>query len=206
MNVKKCSVCEKIKNIDEYYYQNKYSNKRGKYLYYNPECKKCTKERADKWRVQPENRESFLKSQKKRNKRFIPQMRESANRRRKEGKHKLWQVNNKEKIKEYNKYRVINKTHAISNEEWEKCKMFFANSCAYCGIEEKEAKITTGNSLHKEHVVHNGSNDITNCVPACKSCNSRKWAFALKDWYNDDNPVFSATRLARINMWLNSFS
>lgn len=52
--------------------------------------------------------------------------------------------------------------------EWrEKCAMF-NNFCFYCG----EAK-----PLSRDHLVplcRGGPNDISNIVPACKSCNSRK--------------------------------
>ncbi len=52
--------------------------------------------------------------------------------------------------------------------EWiEKCAMF-ANLCAYCG----EAKLLTVD--HKVPLSRGGSNDITNIVPACGPCNSRK--------------------------------
>lgn len=52
--------------------------------------------------------------------------------------------------------------------EWlEKCAMF-ANLCAYCG----EAKLLTRD--HKVPLSRGGTDDITNIVPACKSCNSKK--------------------------------
>lgn len=53
-------------------------------------------------------------------------------------------------------------------QEWrEKCELF-ANLCAYCG----EARPLTVD--HKMPLSRGGSNDITNIVPSCKRCNSKK--------------------------------
>ena len=56
--------------------------------------------------------------------------------------------------------------------------------------------------LHKEHVDHNGANDLSNCVPACQSCNSSKWEFDFNDWYCPNNPVFTQERYEKIVKWL----
>jgi hypothetical protein len=97
-----------------------------------------------------------------------------------------------------------NKNHKISKEEWETCKEYFNNSCAYCGISELLAKETQGQRLHKEHVIYNGANDLSNCVPSCRSCNSQKWEFELTEWYNINNINYSQDRFDKINSWLNS--
>ncbi len=58
--------------------------------------------------------------------------------------------------------------------------------------------------LHKEHVNHNGANDLSNCVPACYSCNSKKWIYEFEDWYNEGNEIFSQYRLDKIYKWLSN--
>lgn len=53
-------------------------------------------------------------------------------------------------------------------DEWlEKCALL-GNICIYCG----EAKPLTID--HKVPLCRGGRNDITNIVPACQSCNSKK--------------------------------
>jgi NAD-dependent DNA ligase len=56
--------------------------------------------------------------------------------------------------------------------------------------------------FHKEHVEHNGNNDITNCVPSCKSCNSSKHVSDLEEWYTPDNSIYCEQRLIKIKHWL----
>ena len=64
--------------------------------------------------------------------------------------------------------RLIGNGGSHTAQEWrDKCAMF-ANLCAYCG----EAKPLVRE--HKVPLVRGGTNDITNIVPACRSCNSRK--------------------------------
>ena len=203
MEGKQCSICKEVKNLSDYYYQNKKSNKKGDYIYYNPECKECTKSKYKKWvennldrkrentrqwRRKSENKHIFRNNQKK----YI-----------KGKKFKEWKKDNKDKFREYQIKRKMNKEHQISKEEWKFCLDYFDYSCAYCGMTEEDAKIKYNNYLHKEHVEHNGSNDISNCVPSCKSCNSKKWEYQLDEWYNCNNEVFSDTRLDKIQNWIN---
>lgn len=53
--------------------------------------------------------------------------------------------------------------------EWLDKLALFANLCAYCGM---GGPLTVD---HKIPLTRGGSNDITNIVPACKPCNSRKF-------------------------------
>lgn len=204
ITTKDCTDCKRHKPLSEFYQQKKTSKKSGEYVYYVPQCKECTKSRAIKWKG--ENRESFLESQKKRNKKFAMQMRENTKRRRENGEYRKWQQNNKDKIKEYQLQRTMNKTHDISNEEWINCKEHFNFACAYCGISEEEAKKEYGNFLHKEHVEHNGSNEIDNCIPACKRCNGLKWTFSMDEWYNELNDYYTPQRYEKIIGWLIKFT
>lgn len=112
--------------------------------------------------------------------------------------------NNKEKFLLYNKQRN-HKNHRITKCEWKSCLKYFNNQCAYCGLSASEHFVKIkGNmilqSLHKEHVDHEGLNDLSNCVPACKSCNDRKWLFTMEEWYREQD-YFDETRLTKIYKW-----
>ncbi len=176
-----------------------------KYIYYRPDCKECTKKRSTKWRENNSERFKELRKKCEDKPKSRTLKRKRNERLRQKGKVKLWQRNNPGKIREYNKYRELHKSHDIIEREWDACKLYFDNSCAYCGITEEEAKKAQGHLLHKEHVDHEGANDLSNCVPSCKSCNSRKWKYALEEWYTEDNDYYeyySLDRLNKIYKWL----
>lgn len=196
---KQCKICKETKPLDEYYSIEKTNSKGKEYTYFFPYCKKCSIERAknsnfDKelhkelckqWRNRPENRVSIRKH---------------LNKYRDKGGQLEWQRNNKNKIQEYaNQHQ----SHEITTKEWESCLKYFNYCCAYCGISEDDAKEKYNNYLHKEHVDHKGSNDLSNCVPACKSCNSEKWTHELEEWYKIGNPNYQKRRLNKILKWTN---
>jgi hypothetical protein len=56
--------------------------------------------------------------------------------------------------------------------------------------------------LHREHVDHQGDNDLSNCIPACMSCNASKGQYNIYEWYNEENDNFSSERLDKIHKWL----
>lgn len=206
INIKTCVTCKESKSLSEYYPQNKKKADGTHYIYYGNECKVCVKIRSTKWGEN--NRERKREHWRKYSK--LPHKRETQARISKEvresGKYLEWQRNNKNKIAGYTLSRA-NKIHNITAREWENCKEYFNHSCAYCGLHidehynryKGELKLT---DLHKEHVEHEGSNDITNCVPSCKSCNSSKHIFKLEDWYTPDNPNYSEERLNLIYKWI----
>ena len=205
---KECNICKLIKPLDDFYSQKKFSKAKGNYIYYNPYCKECAKVNANNWRRDPANRERVLASRKKSNQ--LPGhkiTKRLANAKlRENGQYKEWQQNNKDKLYQYGKNRREHKEHVITYQEWLDCLDYFNSSCAYCGMSEEQHLILHGQQLHKEHVDHEGVNDITNCVPSCKQCNSGKWEYELNEWYNDKNPVYSKTRYNRIIRWILSFS
>lgn len=156
-----------------------------------------------KWQENnPEANEKRIENHKQTFKRKYKK-RKNAKKQRENGYQKEYQQKYKDKLQLYALNRKMNKKHEISKDEWELCLDYFNHSCAYCGISEQEAKCTQGNYLHKEHVNHEGTNDLSNCIPSCKSCNSQKWKFTLDEWYNTDNPIFSQERLEKIYKWLN---
>ena len=163
---------------------------------------------------QERNREHYVNHRRIYNKRIRDENPEIREKDRKHGKEqresgytKQYYQKNKDYFYNYHKNRRMNKNHRISKAEWQLCKDYFNNSCAYCGLHQEEHFIKYGGEmkntdLHKEHVNHEGSNEINNCVPACQKCNSNKWSFKLEEWY-PAYEKYSAERLEKIYNWIN---
>jgi hypothetical protein len=115
-----------------------------------------------------------------------------------------YQRKNPEKMNKYSQNRKL-RNHEITKQEWQECKQYFNNSCAYCGMSYEEHKVRFKQDLNKEHVEHEGSNKIDNCIPACKSCNGQKWKYQLDEWFNKENPKYTEERYLKIISWLNKF-
>lgn len=207
---KVCSICEKDLPIVNFYSFMKTTAKGEDYVYTNPYCKQCTKDKSRKW--SKENRNNVNESKKKYN--TSPKGRKSRRKYNEkyvaEGKQLGWQRSNKDKVSEYQQDRFENKSHKISNAEWNSCKDYFGNSCAYCGLHINEHYIVFKGKrrlgdFHREHVGHEGENDLSNCVPSCKSCNSSKSTSDLEFWYSEKSELcnsFSYERLNKIKSWL----
>jgi hypothetical protein len=108
----------------------------------------------------------------------------------------------KEIFKRHSENRRKYKKHIIKPKEWLKCKEYFGNCCAYCGITDKEHKKLYKEQLHKEHVICDGRNDIKNCVPCCRNCNRSKDQKSLNNWYNTNNINYTYERYYKIYLWL----
>jgi len=119
--------------------------------------------------------------------------------RRENGYYKEMYKNNPEQFKKYNQQH---RNHNIADEQFESCKKYFKYERCFCGMSEEEAIIKYKQRLHKEHADDDGANDLSNCIPACKGCNSSKWKFELKRWYLQQD-FYSEERLQKINKWLN---
>lgn len=170
-----------------------------------PYCKKCNIKKSKQWGLR--NYEHSRKASR-------DWYQSEGNRERKNQRDREWRKLNKEYKKEYQlqwqrenkdrvkEYREQHKAHDITEEEWKGCLEYFNYSCAYCGTHQDKAKEKQGNLLHKEHVAHNGTDNLSNCIPACKSCNSKKWTFKLDEWYNLRNPIYDKNRMNRITKWL----
>jgi len=202
-----CTWCGKEKYLSDFYSRMLHSKNRGDYIYHHPECKQCTKDNAFKWTK--ENPVKRAEHQRKANEtpRKKEQMKKLSKASRDDGRYREWQRANKDKIDSYRENRQQNKKHEIKMKEWEDCKEYFNNECAYCGLHISEhfnryAGEMKWTDFHKEHVEHEGSNDITNCVPSCKSCNSSKFTFTLEEWYTSENDNYFEERLLKIYQWL----
>lgn len=71
----------------------------------------------------------------------------------------------------------------FNRSDWEKCKEFWNNACAYCG--------RTSQKLVRDHfipIAHPDSPGTVpwNIVPACPSCNSSKSESDPSGWYADE--------------------
>ncbi|MED1863273.1 HNH endonuclease signature motif containing protein [Fictibacillus nanhaiensis] len=185
---------------------NFYQTKSNKVDGFHPYCKKCATIKSTAWQqsIDPERRRAYFRKCDSSDRRKKIKSENNA-KRRAEGKEKTWRQQNKDKLSEYGKLRRMNKTHEITEEEWIECLEFFNYKCAYCGMTEEEHYNTIGQQLHKEHVEHTGANDITNCVPSCKNCNSQKWEFDFHDWYTEDKSQYSKRRYNKIIKWLMNF-
>jgi hypothetical protein len=202
IETKVCSWCNKEKPLSEFYSQKKHSKKRGDWIYYHPECKSCTSKRAREY-----NLAHYDIYSKKQTKLFNTEKGKKLNRKSSkkwaaDGKYKKWQQNNPEKLRIYQQNRR-HKKHDIIEEEWLSCKKYFGNTCAYCGMTLEEHYNIIGTDFHQEHVDHFGSNDLSNCVPSCKNCNSQKWEFKFEEWYSENNPNFTQERTNKILQWIN---
>lgn len=204
--MKDCSICGILKDLSEFYSQEKVTKDGEEYTYYRPDCKECTKKSNFERQINnPERRRKYVHKYNNSDKgRRL--FRNYAKKYRGDGRYKEWQNKNKDKIQVYNKVRRQYKEHDIAEQEWLDCLEFFNDSCAYCGISEADALKQYNHLLHKEHVEHYGANDITNCVPACRVCNSSKHLFDLNEWYYEGNPIYSKRRYNKIIKWLLSFT
>jgi hypothetical protein len=206
---RQCTKCNEWieENLENFYLKNKKKPELG----FSSQCKKCLIKSAGI--RQDENKEYYQEV--KRN--WYEQNKEQELNR-----YSNWYQDNKEHRREYmndfyqnnkdltRQYQVNRKpkNHKISKSEWIACKAYFGNCCAYCGLPiEKHLILRKGKLIlgdfHKEHYDDQGANDLSNCLPSCGSCNSKKWIHPFKEWYTPDNPIFSQERLDKINKWLN---
>lgn len=174
----------------------------------NPYCKKCEKFKNAKYTK--EHPEMHAKAMKKitntEHTKLVSGKR--SKRRRADGSFLEWQRSEQgkassKKSREKRQY----KEHTINEKEWQSCKEYFNYDCAYCGIHIENnyftrLGITKLGDFHKEHVNHEGSNELDNCVPSCQSCNSSKHEYNIEEWYVQQDS-FSEDRLNKIYRWIN---
>lgn len=198
---KLCRICESwIPMDDDHFYVKK--TRDG----YDSYCKDCSRKKYKKYRdehadiyiertykhyqenkeVYDERRTKWMKD----NEEFVKEYR------------KEWLKLNSEHMSEYYANRSANKKHEIDDEEWKSCLKFFDNSCAYCGIPQDTHKEITNQVLHKEHFDHEGANDLSNAIPACRRCNSSKWAHDVDNWYPQQK-YYDKNKLIKIRLWIN---
>ena len=205
INTKQCNDCKEIKLLDEFYvYKHVSKNGEIKFVVYSY-CKKCCVIRSRNYQKRNKEKYKIIKSNWGNTHLDLKHGRDrnwkKTNKDNYQEYQKTWRENNKDKIKTYTSKRY-HKNHKISEKEWDLCRKSFDYACAYCGMSEKEHKKKYNEQLHKEHVDPSGSNNITNCVPSCKECNSEKNIYLLDEWYNNNNIKFTQDRCDKIMEWI----
>ena len=115
-----------------------------------------------KW--QDKNKDRLSESRKKK----YPQIRESVIER-----VRKWAANNRAKRNAYNRNRYAQQfsSGVITEEEWQKLKIFYEYTCLCCHRQEPEIRLEID---HVKPLVLGGENLISNAQPLCRSCNASK--------------------------------
>lgn len=209
MDYKECTKCKETYPATEKYFYKQKTNTKSKGIVYKLSswCKECSKKNSTKNYI--DNREDRMLYRRRHYKENTEYYKKATKEYKHENKEyykenlRQWQQNNKEKLKQYRLKRESNKIHEISEGEWTACKEYFDYECAYCGLPEDEHKKIHNQQLHREHVDHEGSNKLDNCVPSCRSCNGSKREYDIEEWYNESNENYKIERLNKIRKWLN---
>jgi hypothetical protein len=185
---------------EEMFYRNN-SSRDG----YSPNCKEHDKEKQRKYinenieKHKMSCKEWYSKNQKHQNDNCKRWRKENLEY--KKNYQLIYQKNNPEKIKEYNSRH---RNHKISKNEWKFCCDVFEWKCAYCGKSIEEQYQQNNEQFHKDHVFHDGANDISNCVPACTQCNTTKWQRSIEYLLLNDLiiPEFNQGKYDKIILWI----
>ena len=100
-----------------------------------------------------------------------------------------WAKRNRKKLAvayQKRKSKSMSLPSTLTTEQWNKIKQHFNNSCAYCGMTEKEHQSLWNEQLHQEHFValsKGGGYTHNNIIPSCKACNCSKQSKDFFDWY-----------------------
>jgi hypothetical protein len=193
-------MCNENKTVEAFYSQEKVNKKGENYIYYQPYCKECAKKKTLKW--ESEHPDKLKENRKRTNDNRKDKIYQYGLISQSRGTRLKWQRKNMDRLVKDMSERLEHKAHEITNIEWKLCKEYFDNKCAYCGMTYENHKKIYKQDLHREHVDHNGSNKLDNCVPSCKICNSSKKDKEILDWYNENNFVFTQKRFDKILDWI----
>jgi len=82
--------------------------------------------------------------------------------------------------------KIRNLEHSLTTKQWRQCLKHFNNSCAYCGLTDKENMQKYEKALEQDHfipIANNGEYTINNIIPACRGCNASKRDRDFFEWY-----------------------
>lgn len=196
MQTKICTKCEnELPATTEYFNKHKL----GKYGL-NPVCKQCRKDIQNstsnhkirqKRYYQNHKKEIKIKSNNYR-KNNLHIYRESTKKYYKTDEGKMLKV----KIQQKRESLKLKLKSDFTLIQWQKCKQFFNNKCAYCDKEKK---------LQQEHFIplsKDGEYTKNNIIPACGKCNSSKGNKDFFKWYSKQE-FYSKEREQKILKYLN---
>lgn len=165
-----CRKCNNLKILEENFYKNK--NVPSGYVF---QCIECVKENTHKYYqknksiIFKKNKEYKSKNKDRYNE--ISRIWAKNNPQKRRLARKKWKAKNRHLVNHYEKARQARLSGAEgghSYKEWEELLKKHQGKCFYCATTEK---------ITKDHVIpvsKGGSDNITNIVPACVSCNSKK--------------------------------
>lgn len=173
MKMRKCCICGKEYPATTEYFYKKYKNKDV----LDCRCKKCKSVVKKAYYNKKDSSEKAREYAKKWTK-------ENYTRKRKTDKTRYNKIKNTTRYKEL-KNKIEHKRKAIKKnllcnftiEQWEKCKEYFNNRCAYCGAEMP---------LTQDHFIalsKGGEYTSNNIIPSCQRCNSSKSNKDFFEWY-----------------------
>ena len=197
---KRCSKCGewKLCNNENFYSQQKNGGKDG----LNSWCKVCFRLGAKLYgRAHREEYSIAFKAWHLKNKKYINNWCVEWRKTHHEEKRiyeKEYYLKYPEKFKQYNENH---RDHDITKKEWTHCLEAFDYKCAYCGISEEEHLKLYNQVLHKDHADCMGANDLSNAIPACRSCNSQKHDNDIEIWFKEQK-FFDEEKLEFIMWWL----
>lgn len=214
MEYKTCTKCKaELPATEEYFYKQLVRCKtKPDYYTFSPWCKECQKQSSldhlhkNKEEIYERQRPYKRATSAIRNKRAKEWRKNNPEKNHKNQVNYYYNKDNEDRFKKYAEDRK-KKNHKISTMEWKHCKEYFNHTCAYCGLSLNEHWITYRGvrklgDFHREHLNHEGENDLSNCVPSCFLCNIQKWKFDFNVWYNETNPKYSEERYNKIIKWL----
>jgi hypothetical protein len=195
---KLCNICLQWMPFENEFYKNEMNKVDGR----NPYCKDCTKKKSTKWRHDnPEKHRVHFTTMN--NKKIHKVYKQINNKKRKEnGDISAWLKDNPDRQREYGR-RQRERKHKLTEYQWDACRLYFNYRCAYCDKTWEQNKLETKKDLHKEHFDFSGVNNLSNCLPSCRDCNSHKWEFPFEEWYTEDNPVYDLDRKQKLYKWIN---
>lgn len=193
-----CTSCKewKAETIEYFYMYNKKNLKRG----FMAECKMCSIKRSDTYqRKNPDKMKRYMKkedqkpSNKARRRKWTQEAIEN-------GYYKKYFKNNPDKAKQY---QEKHRDHDISKKEWLSCCSIFDWKCAYCDKTIEQQFNENQEQFHKDHVDHNGANDLSNCVCGCTQCNTTKRQMNIDELFESGIiSQFTIEKLGRIKWWV----
>jgi hypothetical protein len=198
---RKCTACEDwfTETLEYFYLHNKKHPEKG----FSSECKLCVSKRNSKWQQDnPEWTKQNAKQKYENKKPYYNNLARESVRRNPEkikANQTAWRRRNPDKLKFYGQKH---QNHKLTLKEWYECKKFFNFRCACCGITWEENFEKNKQDFHKDHLYHQGRNDLKNCIPLCTSCNTKKHQFTINQWFNENNINYIFERYHQIYLWI----